>query len=783
MFQLSIFDTVSKKKRKALQDFGLNETTHSLLANKSIHEIKDLLQSSDATTKGQLFEKVMAHIFHMNGYFVQVTAGKNDMGADLILVDKENPDKVALIVQLKNTKHSLTKDDVRSELIKFEQESAPHYKCQFFAIYSIGGFVSAANEFSRFNINLCSWSEIEALILSMSDTPPTTPSILLKPHNNAAYSALNAALEKQNRAAIVQATGTGKSFIAAQFISNNLSKKGVLVAPTHYIIDQFKDTFGWRVQNVQFLTYSKLAHMNENEIKNIRPDYIIIDEFHRAGADEWGASIDLFLKYNHSKPVIGLSATPIRFLDGNRDMGKELFNNNLAHKLELPDAIARRILKTPKFISALFSVDNDCKKIESEIADSKASNEIKTQQRELLKQYKIDWKNSGGVSSIIKKHLNSYGKMLVFCESILHLKKMNLVVSEWFLDAFGDVPGMFNVHSDRTRSENGEELTRFMSANGNKKWNLLFSVDMLNEGVHIDGIEGVILLRETASPRIFFQQIGRALAVSQNEEPIIFDFVSNSQSLKNNDISKDINNAIKREDVERSSAGLAKSAVSFSIEDYTQDFLNVLSEIRYNINDWSASFELYVEFKNKFGREPKQSEEFKRKNLGEWVSSQRRFHKTKRLSQDRIERLNATGFAWDPWEAEWEECFDAYKVFKQLNNREPKRSEEFKRKNLGMWCSNQRRSFKTEKLSQDKLERLNEMGFEWDPLEAEWGEMLEAYIIFKQLNNREPKQNEEFKRKNLGIWCNTQRRSFKKKKLVQEKISRLNDIGFEWRHR
>jgi superfamily II DNA or RNA helicase len=60
---------------------------------------------------------------------------------------------------------------------------------------------------------------------------------------------------------------------------------------------------------------------------------------------------------------------------------------------------------------------------------------------------------------------------------------------------------------------------------------LLFCIDMLNEGVHIENISGVILFRPTVSPIIFKQQIGRALSASKGREPIVFDIVNNFENL------------------------------------------------------------------------------------------------------------------------------------------------------------------------------------------------------------------------------------------------------------
>ena len=60
---------------------------------------------------------------------------------------------------------------------------------------------------------------------------------------------------------------------------------------------------------------------------------------------------------------------------------------------------------------------------------------------------------------------------------------------------------------------------------------LLYCIDMLNEGIHVDDVDGVILLRPTVSPIIYLQQIGRALSAGSKTQPVIFDLVNNFDSL------------------------------------------------------------------------------------------------------------------------------------------------------------------------------------------------------------------------------------------------------------
>lgn len=150
------------------------------------------------------------------------------------------------------------------------------------------------------------------------------------PHNKKAYEAAEYLLEKEGKAAIVHPTGTGKSMIAFQLVLNHATEKVLWLAPSEYIFQTQmenikrqcnvqKDAFA----KIRFFTYAKLMH-NENLIESLKPDYIVLDEFHRCGAQEWGKSVEkLLLAYPIAK-VLGLSATNIRYLDNQRDMAMEL---------------------------------------------------------------------------------------------------------------------------------------------------------------------------------------------------------------------------------------------------------------------------------------------------------------------------------------------------------------------------------------------------------------------------------------------------------------------------
>ncbi len=82
------------------------------------------------------------------------------------------------------------------------------------------------------------------------------------------------------------------------------------------------------------------------EIAGLQPSYIILDEFHRAGAECWGESTVALLRLCPDARLLGLTATNIRYLDNNRDIAEELFDSRVASDMTLGEAIVRGILPT-----------------------------------------------------------------------------------------------------------------------------------------------------------------------------------------------------------------------------------------------------------------------------------------------------------------------------------------------------------------------------------------------------------------------------------------------------
>lgn len=100
----------------------------------------------------------------------------------------------------------------------------------------------------------------------------------------------------------------------------------------------------------------------------LQPDYILLDEMHRALAKEWSKGIKILLEMFPNAKVLGLSATPIRYLDRCRNVVEELFNGNLACDMSLSQAIFDGILPMARYVCGVYSFEKDAESLNRRIA-------------------------------------------------------------------------------------------------------------------------------------------------------------------------------------------------------------------------------------------------------------------------------------------------------------------------------------------------------------------------------------------------------------------------------
>ena len=256
-------------------------------------------------------------------------------------------------------------------------------------------------------------------------------------HNKAAYEAASQMLPVTGKACIIHPTGTGKSFIGFKFCEDNPDKTICWLSPSEYIFKTQLENLrtasdGYEPKNIKFYTYAKLMLMEPEEIANIAPDLIVVDEFHRVGAAEWGAGFDRLINSYPNVPILGLSATAIRYLDNNRNMADEIFDGNIASEITLGEAIVRGILKAPKYILSVFSYQNQFDQMQSRVKRAK-SMAVRDEAESYLDALRRALEKADGLDIIFEKHMaDKSGKYLVFCANYEHMQEMVSKTPDFF---------------------------------------------------------------------------------------------------------------------------------------------------------------------------------------------------------------------------------------------------------------------------------------------------------------------------------------------------------------
>lgn len=342
-------------------------------------------------------------------------------------------------------------------------------------------------------------------------------------HNKAAYQKVMRSLETADRACVVHPTGTGKSYLIAA-VSENF-KKVLILGPNTFVLDQVHQVLSWRKRGVEYMTYQTLM-LTENPHTDY--DLVCLDEFHRVGAQEWGTAVCRLLEANKQAKVFGTTATPIRYLDNERNMAEELFGGNVASEITIAEAWNRNILPIPRYVSGLFRWDKTIGEAEDRISRSRSlSKEEKRQRIFRLTNAHLHWELSYGMPAILRKHLERDARrVIVFCGNIESLQQMRQEVIGWFREAGFTIAGTCTIHSDLSDREQREQMRQFES-NKDDGVRLMFSVNMLNEGIHVPNVNAVLMLRTTSSRIIYLQQMGRCLTAANTEKPLVLDMVDN----------------------------------------------------------------------------------------------------------------------------------------------------------------------------------------------------------------------------------------------------------------
>ena len=196
---------------------------------------------------------------------------------------------------------------------------------------------------------------------------------------------------------------------------------------------------------------------------------------------------------------------------------------------------------------------------------------------------------------------------------------------------------------------------------------------------------------------------------------------------------------------------------------------------------WKQRYQELAEYKKGHGHcnVPKGSiQEYKQ--LGEWVNTQRKIYSKMNMPKDRIEQLNAIGFDWDPLATKWNQMFQALVEYKKEHGdcNVPQRSTEYKQ--LGIWVTNQRFEYNKGGMPEHRINQLNNIGFDWDPLATQWNQMFQELMEYKKEHGDCNVPHRSIEYKQLGIWVKNRRKQYNKGGMSKDRIEQLNAIGFDW---
>lgn len=615
--------------------------------------------------------------------------------------------------------------------------------------------------------------------------------IKLYSHNQKAYNLAVTMLKDTKKAAIVHPTGTGKSFIAFKLCEDHPDKTICWLSPSEYIFSTqlenlYQATNGYKPNNIVFFTYAKLMGMSKEEIQAIHPDYIVLDEYHRAGATYWQKGVERLLFTYSDVPVLGLSATNIRYLDSQRDMAQELFDGNIASQMSLGEAIVRGILNPPKYVLSMYYYQNTLEKYERRVKITK-SKVARDNAEKCLDELRRTLEKAEGLDVIFKKHMtNPHGKYIVFCSNKEHMDQM-MKHTEWFSKVDKE-PHMYSVYSSDPGAD--KAFMDFKEDNDNNHLRLLYCIDALNEGIHVDDISGVILLRPTVSPIVYKQQIGRALSASKKTNAVIFDIVLNIENIYSID-------SIKEEmQVATSyyrSLGEADQIINekFKIIDEVRN----CRELFEKLNDaLTATWDMYYASAKQYYKENGNLEVPARYiteegyALGSWLNNQKAIRKgtiVGKLTEDQIQKLDSIGMIWDSLDYFWEQNFklakEHYLTYGKLDI--PTNYKSTDGKHLGNWILRQRQLYKSNSLTDEQIKKLDSIGMDWmDRVNRVWENgFIEAKNYSEEYGNLSVPKNYRTKTDfPLGIWIQRQRSLYKSNKMSEHRIQRLTDIGMNW---
>ena len=615
-----------------------------------------------------------------------------------------------------------------------------------------------------------------------------TMSMTLNPVNEAAFQKAVQSLETLNRAAVFHPTGTGKSCIAWKVVEAHPQTTFFwLVAGAQRLAlrqaELTRYNGGTLPGNVRFCDCEKLAAATPEQWVRLgeqKPGCIVLDCYHELSAVCWAQSVQKLLRMCPQAKVLGLgvpNGAPVCAA------AQELFADCIVSHMTVAEAMAAGTMPVPSAYAALlWPQEEELATLRARIKNlcmPKGDTSLRVQYEEL------SWslRQVENLTVLLPRLLSdTSGHYLVLFESAAYQEKLGTELEQLLRTVD---PAVRFYAADHACFADSAAVETFLSdtAPGPK---VLLCVNAPGVQQPLEGLAGVILVRQSSLMSTFKQMLCRALVAAGSRSVPVFDLVAQFEGLGNGrTLQRDCTEAMTR-------AG--SKTPGFRQERPMQQTYRLYGKLRREMEArWEVLCQAAAAAAAKEGtlELPRSYTIHSGVPVGKWLELQRQVQagqRPGRLTAEQAAKLEKLGIRWNHrLEAAWEKGFTSAQKYRTEHGDllVPVRYRDKNDFALGEWIVYNRQRYLGGNLTQNRIERLEAIGMVWstsnDLWEQNYAAATQYYLEHGDLEV--PIKYETPSGFGLGVWLGAQRAAHKAGELPQEQVERLDALGMDWTNR
>ena len=613
-------------------------------------------------------------------------------------------------------------------------------------------------------------------------------SMTLNPVNEAAFQKAVQSLETLNRAAVFHPTGTGKSCIAWKVVEAHPQTTFFwLVAGAQRLAlrqaELTRYNGGTLPGNVRFCDCEKLAAATPEQWVRLgeqKPGCIVLDCYHELSAVCWAQSVQKLLRMCPQAKVLGLgvpNGAPVCAA------AQELFADCIVSHMTVAEAMAAGTMPVPSAYAALlWPQEEELATLRARIKNlcmPKGDTSLRVQYEEL------SWslRQVENLTVLLPRLLSdTSGHYLVLFESAAYQEKLGTELEQLLRTVD---PAVRFYAADHACFADSAAVETFLSdtAPGPK---VLLCVNAPGVQQPLEGLAGVILVRQSSLMSTFKQMLCRALVAAGSRSVPVFDLVAQFEGLGNG-------RTLQRDCTEAMTKAGSKTP-GFRQERPMQQTYRLYGKLRREMEArWEVLCQAAADAAAKEGtlELPRSYTIHSGVPVGKWLELQRQVQagqRPGRLTAEQATKLEKLGIRWNHrLEAAWEKGFASAQKYRTEHGDllVPVRYRDKNDFALGEWIVYNRQRYLGGNLTQNRIERLEAIGMVWstsnDLWEQNYAAATQYYLEHGDLEV--PIKYETPSGFGLGVWLGAQRAAHKAGELPQEQVERLDALGMDWTNR